>query len=343
MRGPELLLRWGIDVRETDPVGRRLRDGLSASNTLYSTREKQFVLRDAGRYIDYVRKQCLLIAGLHRSAFGHALPVPLKTIDGEDVTVEEGRAYYVYEYLQGPTITQRDYPQYLAQIAQLVTDYHHLVRDVISDVPGVLDIRVKINDDMREILTRLAEHTAVIRAAVPGARATVEATLRRAFTVDLRRELQEYATFTKVPCHGDIQGSNLVADGAGGIRGLIDFGGVVLEPRVFDVQVVLQHLMMGTMRTRGDSRNGIGSTLRAIAATFEGITGEECDCVPSIMLADLITTLEWLVRQPRSEQYNALIADRWSLLEWLLEERADPGVTGEDPREAPIGSEGVDR
>ncbi len=227
---------WGIEAVDSQ----RILGGVSTENWMVATPDKRYVLRNAGRFGEYAVMQTAILEHLHDARFTYDIPRPERTLAGGMVHRVGENFFMVYPYIEGATGVNRNY-SYKEFGAALGSCHHHLRNfdwtrfgqnrsKQLIDLASIDPYITALEDNVR--------NAPILQDELKRRYGSIEQVSKDAALVvrDLGRiGLEGYSVQV---CHGDFTPANVLhTDGK--ISGLIDFGGVTIDPKVTDVATSL--------------------------------------------------------------------------------------------------------
>jgi Ser/Thr protein kinase RdoA (MazF antagonist) len=271
-------------------------EGVSTLNWLVQTQEgARYILRDCGNYKDYTQFQCDVWHELGRSGFPYEIPRPLPTADGGHVArFEDSSSFILYPYIVGTTAKCADLQG--QEIGHMLGSYHNGVAPM--DWSSYAQLRSK------ELLAPdgLLPHIVDTVARIEGQGPKLE--VGRTF-LELHPEItgkfvgmlealdqEAYASLPCIPCHGDYKPENLLTRG-GRLVGLIDLGGVVIDPKILDVQNSIATAAFGT---GGFDEPKVGEILKGYSEQ-SALASDEITLIAPLMYADVVRRMCWQLQE----------------------------------------------
>ncbi|MEI6481297.1 MAG: aminoglycoside phosphotransferase family protein [Candidatus Saccharibacteria bacterium] len=228
---------WGISPENVI----ELSGGQSTRNWKVTQDGEDFVLRNAGLYPGYVDMQIGVLQHLKESDFPYEVPQPLDGANGDRrITTELGN-YMLYPFIHGETgLSDPDY----SELGILLGAYHSAMRGY--DFSGFTQRRSKDLLDTQKLsegLVSIEKSAANQDIALP--------LIERAIACGplLRNHVEKISTRIhaigeeQIVCHGDPHLNNVVFSG-GHVSGLIDFGGITVDPPITDVAASIARLVI---------------------------------------------------------------------------------------------------
>ncbi|MFJ2867690.1 phosphotransferase [Kitasatospora sp. NPDC087314] len=193
-----------------------------------------FVLKALGQPATAAWLDFQVAAGELAAGAGLPVPLPVPTHDGARMMHRHGRQWQLRPYLEGRPFAA-DLPGHMEQTTRALGTLHRLPVTAFEDAPTCpgdettfwLTAEEKHWDDLDRVLADVL--TSPERA---DALSTWRAVHRRALA---ELDGAGYDTLPTVLTHGEIAGSNLLFDEAGALCALLDWDGVQLRPRAYDL------------------------------------------------------------------------------------------------------------
>ncbi|HEX7317901.1 MAG TPA: phosphotransferase [Pyrinomonadaceae bacterium] len=312
----EILRSWGVTSFEYQKISR----GESTQNWLVESTNARYVLRNAGSDAAHVNMQNLVLRSLRGHGFPYAVPEPLVT-DARPYVEFGGSLYMLYHFIDGEPPPSGFDEVLSEEMGALVAAYGKAASAVVY---SPLATRHKSLFDTRLITESLL---ASARLTTDKSDFVNDYFLRsldgilKVYGDVSAEEVARIKSLERVPCHCDFSAENVLLTG-GKITGLIDFGGVSVEPRIFDFQNAL-------VNVAGVSGRVDYSRMRPFTRGYSLIRllpESESDLVYPLMVADLTLTLAWIFEQRRSAECQVKDSEavfRISLLNWLARHRRE--------------------
>ena len=279
---------WNLsDFRKTI-----IMNGESTLNYLIETKEAKYIFRNAGRYRNYVNFQVNLLDYLRSNHFPYETPMIIKTNEDASFLQVADDIYLLYRYIEGATLKPSDYSAYAFEIGQCIGSFHRITQEMIDYDPKVRNKDIfdfcYIENSILNSLTRIESQ---------GEKDAVDDLFIKTFSEGVKPysnqidsvATERYQRADGIPCHGDFNGENFVIRNRK-LIGLIDFGGVIIAPKVFDVQNCLQNVAC----SNGEFDSDIAEKIIRGYCKEISLNQSELAAIPSILIADLLRTLAWI-------------------------------------------------
>lgn len=267
-------------------------NGESTLNYLVETKEAKYVFRNAGKYRNYVNFQVDLLNHLRSNHFPYETPVIIKTNENIPFVQIAGNIYLLYRYIEGVTLKPSDYSVYAFEIGRCIGSFHLITQEMIGYDPKVRNKDIfnfhYIEDSISNSLLRIKNQNK---------KDAVDNLFIKTFSDGIKPYFDQidslavgyYQRADSIPCHGDLNGGNFVIRNQK-LVGVIDFGGVIIAPKVFDVQNCLQNVACSNGKFDSDIAEKI---VRGYCKEIN-LSQSELAAIPSILIADLLRTLAWV-------------------------------------------------
>jgi Ser/Thr protein kinase RdoA (MazF antagonist) len=283
-----LATSWNLgDFRKTV-----IMNGESTLNYLVETKEAKYVFRNAGRHRNYVNFQADLLNHLQSNHFSYETPMIIKTNKGTPFLQTADDIYLLYRYVEGVTLKSSDYSTYAFEIGQCVGSFHRITQEMSG-----YDHKVRSKDIFDFHYMEDSILNSLSRIESQDEKDAVDDLFIKIFSEGIKPYFSQIASLAvehyqrtdSIPCHGDLNGGNFII-GTKKLVGLIDFGGVIIAPKVFDVQNCLQNIAC----SNGEVDSDITERIILGYCKEVSLTQLELEIIPSILIADLLRTLAWI-------------------------------------------------
>lgn len=309
----KILENWKISEFEQERISR----GESTHNWMIRTRNGNYILRNAGSDRDHIDFQNFILKELHNYNLSYSTPIPIEV--NNSTYLELGKQFYVlYKFIDGEILDHSFKKPLAKDIGILVAKYHQAVSKIDY---GFKKVRKKSLFDNYAITCSLQKSAEIIK------RKRNKHQVDELFLLNLNTILQTYNNIPlkdiegikqldRIPCHCDLNIENIILQ-SGKIVGLIDFGGISVEPRLFDFQNAVVYIAGSSGRIDYPKMDAF---VRGYFSVWP-ISASEITFMYSLMLADLALTLSWIFEQRRNENCrvkNSEAMFRINLFDWLI-------------------------
>ena len=294
--------------------------GDSTNNWIVKTKTKKYILRAAGLHERYVAFQLFLLSELRARDFFYKIPIVVKNRFSESYIKSNKQIFFIYNFINGKILGINFTYNQAEEIGFIVGHYHKLVKsgfyrnyirrkDIFNIdyvIKGLLKIGIKIKKKKNQKYTEIIflENLDIMITNLK-------------FKIS-KKQIDLYSKLNRVPCHSDWNGTNLIINTDGKIVGLIDFGGIHMEPKVFDFQNAILYAAFSNFHLN----------LTKIKKFYKGyskdnsLTSEEISLIYPTMLADLAFTLLWIFEK-KLQNDSCRIPDwdiefRIKIFKWLI-------------------------
>lgn len=254
--------------------------------------ETCYIFRNAGKYRDYVIFQIKLLDFLQKNRFPYATPIIIKTTNGGFFAPFEDNHYLLYRYIDGATIKPVDYSTHASAIGRCIGSFHRVTKRMSDYNPKIRDKDIfNFNYITKSISSSIARVKAQPKSD------EIDELFVHIFSKGTEPyfdyintdAIKYYEGAEKIPCHGDLKGENFLIKN-GKMVGLIDFGGVIISPKIFDVQNCFQNIAGYFGKFDWDI---VEKLISSYSEEIE-LTPQELSLIPSILVADILRTLAWI-------------------------------------------------
>lgn len=279
---------WNLsDFRKTI-----IMNGESTLNYLVETKEAKYVFRNAGKYRNYVNFQVDILNHLRSNHFPYETPVIIKTNEDTPFLQTVDDIYLLYRYIEGVVLRPCDYSAYAFEVGRCIGSFHRITQEMISYDPKV---RNKDIFNFHYIENSISD--SLLRIKNQNKKDAVDDLFIHAFSDGIKPYFDQidslavefYQRADSIPCHGDLNGGNFVIRDKK-LIGLIDFGGIIIAPKVFDIQNCLQNVAC----SNGEFDSDIAEKIVLGYCKETSLNQSELAAIPSILIADLLRTLTWI-------------------------------------------------
>lgn len=311
----EVLSNWSLKAE----AERFVDEGESCQNWLITNKEgERFIVRNAGNYRKYIEFQVYLMNHLRQKDFPYLVPQPLKTNDGNNVVLTSQGNFYVYPYIDGECLDETLSVDLLTQVGRLVARYDLVVSDISWEGREQLRRRLIFDGKSYQLFEKIVEKLShkddlddVERLFIQTREDIDNLNIR----FSIGNIISRYEALPKIPCHGDIFSKNIITKD-GQIAGLVDFGGICIESRIFDLQSALDNFCAI------DGEIDYNSTKIVMQAylSVTPLSKEELSLIPMVMFYDVFTSVLWILEErskPNSRIPDTEAVQRIRLLGWL--------------------------
>lgn len=288
---------WGVTAQDS----RRILGGESTLNWHIDTEDGSYVLRNAGGYGEYVSMQAALLNHLNSTEFPYQVPRLQKTVEGNSVQKIDDSFYVMYPYLPGDTGV---FPGYdYKELGAMLGEYHHYSQDFDWNNFGQLRSKRLFDDgSVRPYIVNLVTNlgnSAELGDSFSREYGSIEQLQNdtRLIIKDLARiGLSDYANYA---CHGDYSPDNVLAIDTK-IAGLIDFGGVTIDPRVTDMATCISRVAI----RNGEYDTAIANDLIEGYHRTSALDDSEISALIPLAFIDTVRSLSWQTSEVTSNPYT---------------------------------------
>jgi len=261
--------------------------------------------------------QLFLLKKLRDRKFPYEIPVAIKNRDKRYHFKLNKQVFFVYNFINGATLNSNFTYDQAEQLGIMVGRYHNLIGKNFYRK----NIRKKGIFDLNYTIGSLLKTSSKIKKKYAGKVFNLESidVIAKYLKFKIKKkQINSYKKLKQVPCHSDWNGTNLIVNKSGKITGLIDFGGIHMEPKIFDFQNAILYAALSNFRL----------DLTKIKKFCKGffkknkLTSEEINLIYPTMLADLAFTVSWIFEE-KFKNKNCRIPNwdievRLKIFNWLL-------------------------
>lgn len=294
---------WGLHVEDVEFIT----EGVSTQNWHVFSGDEQFVFRDCGSFSDYAQFQCRVWNRLAEHEFPYEIPRPIRLDNGSQVLSKVLSNYIVYPYIEGSTPNTIE-NQDIGYFGAMVAAYHAIVRNM--DWSMHTQLRSKDLLSPGSVLPQIAR--TVSRLSTKAQKLEVETEfIQRAgdFSAGFVSLFEGFdvaseANLTRIPCHGDFKPQNTIFRFER-LVGLIDLGGVVIDPKILDIQ---HALATTTLDINGFDETGVRRFIAGYSS-HEPLTDKDHTLIGPSMYADTLLRLCWQLGELQSDRGRVVPSD----------------------------------
>jgi hypothetical protein len=293
-------------------------NGVSTKNWKVRDVDSTYIFRNAGTYKYYVDYQVYLLRLLTEKKFPYLIPNILKA--KKDFSIKYGDHYfYLYRYIDNKTVNSFFTDEQVIGLANIVAKFHittfniwqpkELRRKYIFRLQAIRssvikNFKIAYKKKHRNCCDRLLIKNYEI--------------LEKAIGTIKRTEVVSYDSLPTVTCYSDWNMDNVLLNRRNKIIGLIDYGGIFKEPRIFDIQNAIKNVLIEKM-----SLVRIKKFLNSYEKHIK-IGSAEKNLIYSVMIGDCVRTISWLFEKSKGNDYMVFYTDllrELRVLRWLIKFR----------------------
>jgi Ser/Thr protein kinase RdoA (MazF antagonist) len=260
--------KWFKDINKDI---RKTNKGNSTNNYII---ENKYILRNAGTYIEYIEAQIEILNILNKE-LTYKVPKPLLSIQNRYLEKDKNEGWFMYEMIEGDTLLPNKSIRFGNQLAELHNSLNKINFENFNQMRSrdLTNTKKEINNLYK---SGILNNTEVINS----------------FKCLSQRFIDIYKTLPRIICQGDLNKDNFIVKN-NKFQGLIDFGGIVIEPRIFDIQnFIFNHLI-----TEKISVNKIRMFLKDYSNSSDtNISLAEKELIHEILIREGYNSLNYIIK-----------------------------------------------